>query len=147
MTDRKRRVKKTNYGLWNTTQNTEEWAKRTQSKNWGFRVCEESIVKHHNQEKRWSEGWVVPLPNYTGNVYIAHGPGDDDHFLAVSVWIYCFWYFVFLYVMDCDITARSKWYYSFYRTYADPCKIICNALYYRVISEKSSKISKVEPEA
>ena len=34
--------------------------------------------------------------------------------------------------MDCGITARSKWYYYVYRAYADPCKIICNALYYRV---------------
>ena len=29
--------------------------------------------------------------------------------------------------MDCDITPRSKWYYSFYRAYDDPCKIIFNA--------------------
>ena len=85
-------------------------------------LCE-NCRKHHMQQIRCFI--------YTDYAYVAHGPGDDDHYLAVLCG--CFGsdilllYYTCLYVMDCDITAWSKWYYSFYRAYDDPCKIIFNA--------------------
>ena len=98
------------------------------SKTGWIRICGKIVVKHNNQQIRCSRRWVVAAPYYTGNVCAAHGPGDDDHFLAVSLWMFAsdilslicngLWHYC---------TARSKWYYSFNRAYADPCKIIISS--------------------
>ena len=65
------------------------------SKTGWIRICGKIVVKHYNQQIRCSRRWVVAAPYYTGNVCVAHGPGDDDYFLAVSLWMSCFQYFVF----------------------------------------------------
>jgi len=96
------------------------------SKTGWIRICGKIVVKYYNQQIRCSRRWVVPAPYYTGNAYVAHGPGDDDHFLAISQWMFCFRYFVFD-MQWIYYTTRSKWYYSFNRAYADPCKIIISS--------------------
>ena len=42
----------------------------------------------------------IPAPYYTKNVCAAHRPGDYDHFLAVSLWMFCLRYFAILFVFD-----------------------------------------------
>ena len=42
----------------------------------------------------------IPAPYYTGSVYVAHGRGDDDYFLAVSLWMFCLRYCVIIFVFD-----------------------------------------------
>jgi hypothetical protein len=46
---------------------------------WGYRR------KTQQSTKQVLSKIKLPAPYYTGNVCIAHGPGDDDHFLAVSL--------------------------------------------------------------
>ena len=43
---------------------------------------------------------TIPAPYYTGNVCAAHRLGDDDHFLAVSLWMFCLRYFAIIFVFD-----------------------------------------------
>jgi hypothetical protein len=42
----------------------------------------------------------IPAPYYTGNVCAAHRSGDFDHFLEVSLWIFCLRYFAIIVVFD-----------------------------------------------
>ena len=44
----------------------------------------------------------IPAPYYTGNVCAAHRSGDNDHFLAVFLWIFCLRYFAIIFVFDME---------------------------------------------
>jgi hypothetical protein len=53
-----------------------------------IRFCGKIVVKHNNKQNRVLSKVQIPAPYYIGNVCAAHRPGDYDHFLAVSLWMF-----------------------------------------------------------